>query len=156
LKGSLVATEHETIAVETQAKFSRSLSVPSSLRPGTYVALVRVIYGESIGTSSDLFEVKAKEIRLLPIQITDYRFILVAGGVILLVAVLFFSFYQLGHIKKKLPAKAGAKELHKEDEAQKLNKELEALEKARKAGFISEESYQKDKQRIEDKLNKLK
>lgn len=36
----------------------------------------------------------------------------------------------------------------------KLKKELEALEQAHKSGFISEESYQKNKKRIEDKLNR--
>ena len=35
-------------------------------------------------------------------------------------------------------------------------KELEALESAFKSGFISEESYKRGRQRIEEKLNKLK
>ena len=158
LTGNLVATEHETLAVETQAKFTRALSIPSDLKPGTYVAFAKVIYSDSIGTSSDLFEVNAKAIRLYPIQIKDYRVILIGGAVILVAGILIFSSYQLGYFRKKLPkAKEEEMELLKEEEkAQKLRKELDALGKAYKSGFISEESYQKEKKRIEDKLNKLK
>ncbi len=39
-----------------------------------------------------------------------------------------------------------------EGKPQKLKQELEALEQAYKSGYISEESYQKNKKRIEDKL----
>lgn len=158
LEGKLVATEHETIAVETQAKFTRSLLVPSDLRPGNYVALVKVIYGDSIGTSSDLFEVKAKEIRLYPIQINDYRIILLIGIIVVIAGIFIFSAYRYGYLKKKLPKTEveQTKQLKEEEKVQKLRKELDALEKAYKSGFISEESYQKDKKRIEDKLNRLK
>ena len=71
-----MASEHETLAVETQAKFTRSLLVPSDLVPGNYVALVKVTYADSVGTSSDIFEVKARTIRLSLVQLKDYRIIL--------------------------------------------------------------------------------
>ena len=157
-KGNVVAAEHETIAVETQAKFSRSLLVPSDLVPGNYVALVKVIYGDSIGTSSDIFEVKAKSIRLLPIQFQDYRVILFGGAAVMIAALLIFSAYKFGYLKKKAPKskEEGVKQLKGEEKAQKLSKELEALEKAYKSGFISEESYQKDRKRVEEKLKSVK
>lgn len=158
LKGNLVATEHETLAVETQAKFTRALLVPSDLRPGTYVAFVKVTYADSVGTSSDLFEVKAKTIRLYPIQIKDYRLFLFGAAIILIVGILVFSAYRLGYLKRKMPkAKVEEiKELMDEEKTQKLKKELEALEEAHKSGFISQESYQKDKKRVEERLKSLK
>ncbi len=157
LTGNLIASEHETLAVETQSKFTRALTIPSDLRPGNYVAFARVIYGDSIGTSSDLFEVKAKAIRLYPIKIADYRIILFGGIIVLVLGALIFSAYHFGYLKKKMPKKeVGIKEIKEEEKAQKLRKELEALESAYKSGFISEESYQRDKKRIEDKLKSLK
>ena len=48
------------------------------------------------------------------------------------------------------------KQLREEGKAQKLRKELKALEEARKSGFISEESYQRNKKRIDVKLSRLK
>ncbi|MDP3765674.1 MAG: hypothetical protein Q8R04_04110, partial [Nanoarchaeota archaeon] len=158
LQGNVVATEHETLAVETQSKFTRSLLVPSDSKPGTYVAFAKVIYGDSIGTSSDVFEVQAKTIRLYPIQIKDYRFVLLGVAIVLIAGILIFSAYHFGYLKKKAPKakEEEAKQLEEEGKAQKLKKELEALESAHKSGFISEESYQKDKKRIEEKLNRLK
>lgn len=158
LQGTLIASEHETLAVETQAKFTRSLSVPSDLKPGTYIAAAKITYADSVGIGSDLFEVHAKTIRLYPIQITDYRVIALFGAVTLIAGVLIFSAYRAGYFKKKaLKTKVEEiKELKEEGKAQKLKKELDALEGAYKSGFISEESYKRDKQRIEDRLSRLK
>jgi len=158
LQGNVVANEHETLAVETQAKFTRALTAPSSLRPGNYVAVAKVTYADSVGTSSDLFEVTAKTIRLYPIQFKDYKVILLFGAVIAIAGIIVFSAYQFGYIRKKMPkTKADeAKQLQAEEKAQKLKKELAALESAYKSGFISQESYARDKKRIEDKLNSLK
>ena len=47
-------------------------------------------------------------------------------------------------------------QLREEEKTKKLRKELQALEEARKSEFISEGSYQKDKKRLEERLNKLK
>ena len=156
-KGNVVASEHETVAVETQAKFSRALLVPSDLRPGTYVALAKVTYGDSVGTSSDLFEVEAKTIKLFPIQIQDYRFVIAFAVAVALIVVIVFT-YRFAFANKKDPG--GKTEeietLREEDKSQKLKKELAALEKAQKAGFISEESFQKEKKRIEEMLSKFK
>ena len=59
--GNLIATEEETVFVETQAKFARKLLIPSDLRPGNYITFVEVKTPEGmIGTSSDSFEVKTK------------------------------------------------------------------------------------------------
>ena len=158
LKGNLIASEHETLAVETQSKFTRALTIPSDLLPGTYVAFARVNYADSVGTSSDLFEVTAKSIRLLPIQIQGYKSILLFGAAILVVGLLLFSAYRFGYFRKRAPKTKveEVKQLKGEEKAQKLRKELEAVESAYKSGFISGESYQKDKKRIEEKLKILK
>ncbi len=155
--GNVLATEHETLAVETQAKFVRRILVPSDLRPGTYAVFAKVIYADSIGISSDLFEVKAKTITLYPIPIKDYKVLLLLAGVII-AGIVIFSAYRFSHPKKKIVKTKvdEVKELRSEEKLQKLEKELEALESAYKSGFISDESYQKGKKRIEQKLSRLK
>ena len=158
LQGNLIASEHETLAVETQSKFTRSLTIPTSLRPGNYVAFAKVTYADSVGTSSDLFEVTAKTIRLYPIQIKDYRTILIAAiGIVILTAIVIFS-VRSGYLRKKAPKTKTeeAKQLQTEDKSQKLRKELEALEAAHTSGLISEVSYQKSRERIQSKLSRLK
>jgi len=49
-----------------------------------------------------------------------------------------------------------SKVIQNEEKIKKLEKELQALQQAFNAKFISEASYIKDKVRIEKKLNKLR
>ena len=158
LEGNIISTSHETLAAETQAKFTRSLSTPSDLKPGNYVAAAKVIYEDSVGTSSDLFEVKAKEIKLYPIKLTDYKVIAIIAAVMVLLGGFIFGAYKYGYLKKDQPKTEAeeTKQIHEDIKSEKLQKELAALEEAHKSGFISEESYQESKKRVEDALRKLK
>lgn len=157
LKGIVVATEHETLAVETQAKFTRSILAPSDLLPGTYVALVKVTYGDSVGVSSDLFEVKVKTLSLYPI-FRGRNFGVVFAAVVAILLLAGLGAYYFIRLRRKTPAPvARAKEKEQiisENANQKLKKELDALEKAYRSGFISEDSYQKSRKRIDKKLGK--
>src|SRR3989344_2355124 len=157
-EGNIIAKEDETVAVETQAKFTRELLVPSDIVPGTYVASVKVTFEDSIGTSSDVFEAKAKTLRLIPIALKDYTFYLLLG----IAAILGGSIYLMRNIilPKRKPAPKTKEEVTKsfktEEKMQKLEKELAAMEKAYNSKLISEASFMKDKERIEKELKKLK
>ena len=48
------------------------------------------------------------------------------------------------------------KSIKVEGKIQKLEKELNAIESAYKSNFISEVSYQNNRERIENQINKLK
>jgi len=152
--GNLVAVEEETVTVETQAKFVRKLLIPSDLKTGAYVAFVEVKTPDGlVGTSSDLFEVRAKYEEKRPLEITYYLYGL--SIVIILVIIIIF----LIQLSKRLKKKKYVKELQKkvpQEEIQKLKKELTALEEAYRSKFISEASYKKDRERIKKKLNKLR
>ena len=153
LKGNLIASEEEKIFVETQAKFIRKLIIPPEIQPGPYIAFVEASTNVVVGSGSDTFEVIAKY------QVPSYQQLkfyiigfaaLVAFGVISVL-----MFYGFGKAKKK-KAIAELKEKIPLEKIEKLEKELKALEEARKSGFISEESYQKEKKRIEEKLSASK
>ncbi len=157
-KGNLIAKEEETLAVENQAKFGREILLPSDIKPGTYVASVKVNYEDSVGISSDIFEVKAKSIRLYPIAINDYTFYLLLGIVAVFVVSIFIM-YEFSLNKKKHAPKTKEEEgkvAKKEDKAKKMEKELEALEQGHKAKFISDESFERRKEEIEKELKRLK
>ncbi len=158
LKGNAAVTEHETLAVETQAKFTRSLLVPSDLAPGSYVAFAQVTYADSIGVSSDLFEVNAKTLKLYAIKLSNYKTLLLIGIIVSIVIASIFSAYKFVYSKRKLPTTKVEEQnqLRTEGKMQKLKKELEALDAAYKSGFISEESHGKGKIRIEEKIKYLK
>ena len=157
-QGSLIASEEETVAVETQAKFVRELLVPSDIKPGLYVASAKVTFEDSVGISSDVFEVRAKEIRLYRIPIKDYQLqIAIAAAVLAAIAASFlvYRFYApRKHYAPKTKEEAG-RLLKTEVKINKLQKELKALESAYKSKFISEQSYMGDKERIEKEIMKL-
>ena len=146
-KGNLVASQQESVYVETQAKFVRKLIMPADIKPGTYIAFVEASTNIVVGTGSDTFEVIGEY--TYPAELKYYLIgfaTLVALSIIFVLAV-----YGLNALKKK----KGIAELKEKTAAEKIEKletELKALEDARNAGFISEESYQKDKKRLEEKI----
>lgn len=158
-KGNIIATEHETVAVETQAKFSRELQIPADIEPGTYIASVKVTFEDSVGISSDLFEVKARAIRLIPVYIKSLAPYLLIGIIAVLFIVYIFVVRGFGLPGKKHAPKTKEEEsklLKTEEKIKKLEKELAASESAYKSGFISEESYKNNKERVEKELDKLR
>ncbi|MAE43134.1 hypothetical protein CMO93_05145 [Candidatus Woesearchaeota archaeon] len=155
-KGNLIAKEEETVAIETQAKFVRELLIPSDIKPGTYVASAKVTFEDSVGLSSDLFEVKAKTIRLIPIILKEYTTYLIFGMIFVVAVSIFLMHRYLPKRKPEPKTKEEESKLIKtEQKTQKLEKELAALEQAHKSQLISDVSYQKGKERIEKELKRL-
>lgn len=151
--GNLIATEEEIVTVETQAKFVRKLIIPSDLKAGTYAAFVEVKTPDGlIGTSSDLFEVRAKFEERRPL---DRYYLYGIAGMLILAAAIILPLYIYRRLKKKKHVEE-LKEKIPIEKVQKLEKELAALESAYKSGFISEESCKKDKERLEKELKRLK
>lgn len=150
IKGNLIATEEEAVYVETQAKFVRELLMPAEIKAGTYTAFVEAsANGTIVGSGSDTFEVQAKYQTSYYQQVKFY--IIAASAVAAFIIAIIFMVYGTNLLKKK-KAIAEMKEKKPLEKAQKLEKELKALEEAHKSGFISEESYQKEKKRIEERL----
>jgi len=157
-QGNVIALEQETVAIETQAKFSRELLIPRDTKPGTYVASAKVTFGESVGISSDIFEIKAKSIRLYPIAIKDYTFYLLFGITIIIIISVFIMYKHYPLKEKYVPkTKEESRKLIKtEEKIKKLEKQISALESAYDSRFISLESFEKNKGRIGKELKKLR
>ncbi len=151
--GVTIATEEESLKVETQAKFIRKLLIPPDLKPGTYLAFVEAESAQVVlGTSSDLFEVKPKYEKP-PINVKYYTYGI--ASVIALIALIAIAVYLIKKFNTGQKV-AKLKERVPEERIQKLKKEIKALEDAYKSKFISEKSYKKDKERIQKELEKHK
>ena len=151
--GNLIATEEETVFVETQAKFARKLLIPSDLKSGNYITFVEVKTPEGIvGTSSDSFEVKAK----YEIAHPEAKYYVL--GVIILALLVFLTIFAMNLFRKlkRVEEVVKFKKEVPEEKTQKLEKELSSLENAYKSKLISEESYKKNKERIEKELGRLR
>lgn len=149
-KGNLIATQQESVYIETQARFVRKLLMPEEIKPGTYTAFVEASANATIvGTGSDTFEIVPKYPYQYAKGIKPY---LIGFAVLMaLVISLLLLNYKYGLFRKKKKIEEMKERLPLE-KMQKLGKELKALESAYKSGFISGESYKRDKKRIEEKL----
>lgn len=149
-KGNLIATEEETTFVETQAKFIRRLVIPSEIKSGTFKAFVEASGNSTIvGTGSDTFEVESRYKTIYPPELKYY---LIGFAVLVALVILFLAATHGVNILKKRKKIADLKKNIAIEKVEKLEQELKALESAHKSGFISEESYQKEKKRIEQRL----
>ena len=152
-KGNLIAAEEEKIFVETQTKFIRKLVIPVEIQPGPYIAFVEASTSVVVGSGSDTFEVIAKY------EVPYYQqlkfYIIGVAALVALAVISVLTLYGFGKAKKKKEI-AELKEKIPLEKIDKLEKELNALEEARKSGFISIESYLKEKTRIEEKLRASK
>lgn len=153
-RGNIIAAEEEMVFIETQAKFIRKLEIPPELKPGTYTAFVEAfVNGTTVGSGSDSFEVMAKEAYKYPPKLRQY--FIGFAGLIAFVIIFVLITYRLGALKRKRRI-TELKERVPIERVQKLEKELKALEEGYKAKLISEESYKKEKARIENQLQKLR
>ena len=145
-KGNVVAAEEETVYIETQAKFIRELIIPPEIDAGIYTAFVEAFSNSTtVGTGSDTFEIKAKY------KVPYYQILKPYAIIIAAVIAFVLGVYGINILNKKKKI-AELKEKMPLERIEKLEKELNALEKAYKSGFISKESYQKEKKRIEERL----
>lgn len=59
-EGETMIHEEEIIFMEKQASFSKLIQLPEKMKPGSYIAIVQIKYGNSIGTSSEIIHVIVK------------------------------------------------------------------------------------------------
>ena len=149
-KGNVIATQEESVYIETQAKFIRELVIPEEIKSGSYVAFVEATSnGTIVGTGSDTFEVTSKSEEPYYRQLKYY--LIGISALVAFVILLLLGIQSYNALKKKKKIAELEKKAPLEKIA-KLESELKALESAYNAGFISKESYEKDRKRIEEKL----
>ena len=57
--GNTIVSEEESVVVQTQASFFKTLKIPENLKTGNYVFVAQASLGKSVGTASYLFEVES-------------------------------------------------------------------------------------------------
>ena len=61
INGNTIISERESVVVKTQASFFKTLKIPDNLKTGDYIFVAQASLGNSVGTSSYLFEVEEIE-----------------------------------------------------------------------------------------------
>ena len=57
INGNTIISESESVVVQTQASFFKTLKIPEKLKTGNYVFVAQASFGDSIGTASYMFYV---------------------------------------------------------------------------------------------------
>ena len=57
--GNTIVSEKESVVVQTQASFFKTLKIPEKLKTGNYVFVAQASLGKSVGTASYLFEIES-------------------------------------------------------------------------------------------------
>ena len=63
LDGNVIYEESETLTIDEQLSFEKSLMLPKDLKSGAYIAVVNIYYADSFAASSEFFEV-VEEVKL--------------------------------------------------------------------------------------------
>lgn len=138
INGNTIVTESETVVVKTQASFFKTISVPKNLKPGSYVFGAQTKFGNSVGTSSYLFEVVGPE------QPGFSQFCrnnvlclgLSATTVLLLFALMAYFYFFIGaYLYEKFTGTASLPEKKNEDETGEIEK-IEDIEEEPEPGII--------------------
>ena len=165
--GKVVASLTETVAVETQASFSKTIKLPYDIKTGDYVVLARAKYGLTVATASDLFTIGKKEERFV-----QYTILI---GILIIILILILIVYELRKIRRRIKLK-GAIESQKKNvvvvrkkihtkkigtnevviELRKLDYQKELLKEAYEKGYVKKESYESGIKELNNLINQLK
>ena len=86
--------ESETLAIETQTSFVKRFSMPSNARYGDYVVYVKIVYADSVATSSAVFKVREKPFTTL------IKTAYILSAIIVISAIAIVMFYLIRRMKR--------------------------------------------------------
>ncbi len=165
--GKVITSLTETVAVETQASFSKTIKLPYDIGAGDYIILARAKYGLTVATASDLFSIGKKEERFM-----QYTILI---GILIIILILILIVYELGKIRRRMKLK-GVIESQKKNvvvvrrkiytkkigtneiviELRKLNYQKGLLKEAYEKGYVKKESYESGIKELNNLTNQLK
>ena len=164
-KNQVVSEQKETVAVDEQASFSKTIPMPKDLPPGQYILSIKILYGDSFATATELFTVEAPTppLEQLAASFGKSKFVLfsVPTMLVLLVMIsisLFFLLKKVKRIKisplqtivKRVVVKAKTPSV----DLVKMEKKLSVLREGYQRGYISREAYQNSKAKVEELINR--
>ena len=165
--GNTIKILNEIVAVENQGSFSKRIPLEGNISYGDYVVAVRARFESTVGTASDVFSViDINEISLSPSYLRFFSF-----GIVLIIIFLVIIIYELRRRRLKNIIVRQRKELSEidekfrnkkfagreiENEINKLKNQYALLEEAYKKGYITKQSYEDGRNKINSLMNKLK
>ncbi len=162
-EGNVIKTLSDTVALEKQISFSKSISLPENTPFGDYVVAVRAKFGLTVGTASDVFSVISRDER-------NFRYYTLLAFIILFIILIIIIYkLQSRRLKKaikeqenklaEIRRKVTKGKIEKNDidnEINKLKRQYSLLEEAYKKGYIKKQSFEDSKNKINSLIGRLK
>ncbi len=98
-EGTTITSSSETIGVEKQADFTKTLTIPENIPKGNYLVYVRVLYSGEVASASESFTVGKK-----PFTVSQ---ILIYLLIFLLLISVTYTLYQIRKLKKSIMSNKG-------------------------------------------------
>ena len=163
--GNTVLSDGETITAKGDVSFSKRFTL-EGIPGGEYVLKVAVKYEGSLGTATEVFEIRRKEVFLGPVrmQVVLYVsiFALIAG--LLSFSVFFYKKIKTLGLRVSLPARkvglfskrrllqiyrGAAQRMHRESALrERIKKKIEILEQGHRDGIISDKAFAASRARL--------
>jgi len=161
-QGKTIISETESLVVDDMTSITKSFDLPKDVEAGDYIFGAILKYKNSVGSSSIIFQVIEEE--KPSISLISNRYVIILVGIIVF-AVLFVLFSEYERKKMKNVLKIQRTEiknirndikktkglgLGSSSIKRKISQQRAALEKAFDAGYISHDSYEKGKKRLQN------
>ncbi len=154
LLGNEIHKTYEDINIEAQAIFTKTLSLPNYLKPGEYVAAIKVVNGVSIGTASQIFKVAKEKPEITGIPSIMYIILAIIGAVAILLV--YKNREELFKVKKLKAKEIKLRKIErlKHKKAEYLF-QLRKINEALELKSIKKKTYKIAKKRINAEIKKI-
>src|SRR3989344_288797 len=160
----LVYETEETITLQERVSFSKAISLAETMPDGQYLLVIKVPYGETLATASEIFTIKSPPSALaeLAAPVTERPYLVVA--VIPLILVLVMVILVILYMVYKKVRSAKTKTLIKNktvlqpniilnENLSSLKRKMMLLKESHRRGFIKDNTYRRTKERLERLIN---
>lgn len=169
LNNNIIYEEEETLSLDEQASFTKSISFPQGINPGKYVLAIKLLSDESFATVTELLTIEEPTPRPTPlagmaaeVSKTPVFVFAVPLMLVLIVAIMVFFYFHHKKVKERRPIIKTQKTIVKQktiikprtiirDDVARLKRKLVLLKESYKQGYIQEKNYREAR----DKLNSL-
>lgn len=148
----------ETVTVKNQISFTKKIPLPKNLIPGQYVLVIKTVSGESIGTSSEIFQIESPATIAGLATSVGGRAVLglslsiIIVLVILIIAVLYFIRKHHKEVQNKVKRVVIVKQPVVRTEDPEMKKKLSLLKEGYDSGFIKKTTYEKTRKSLQKAL----
>lgn len=168
INSTIIYDEKQTITLEDQASFPKTIPLPKELPPGQYLFSVRIQYAHSFASSTEVFTVTSPEAKVVPSALAGLAapvakrplFILAIPVMLVLIVIILIVLYVLHRrvgraktiVKKQTIIKPRTIKTIVQQDRYALQRKLALLRESHERGFIKEETYLQSKAELEKLL----